>query len=126
MATATQKVVRPRLRPNGRRGFVLVLVLVVVVVLTLAAYQFSRMMLAEYHAADSALRSVEVRGFADSGIDYAAAVLSNPATFAATLNGNPFNNAAAFQNILVKPGPHPRFRGQFSICTALDLDEQGN
>src|SRR5262245_46198572 len=117
MASTSPKVVRSGVGRKKRRGFVLVLVLVVVVVLTLAAYQFSRMMLAEYHAGDSALRSVQARHLADSGIDYAAALLSDPAAFANTLNGNPFNNPQAFQNILVKPGGHPRFRGRFSICT---------
>lgn len=123
MAAEFRKAMRSCPPVVARRGAVLVLVLVVIVVLTLAAYQFSVLMLAEYNAADSALRLVQARCFADSGIDYAAGLLSNPHAFANTLDGNPFNKPRAFRNILVKPGSHPRVRGRFSICTALDPDE---
>src|SRR5262249_42861092 len=92
----------PHALAHPRRGVVLLLVLVIIVVLTLAAYQFNELMTAEYKAADSAARSVQARTLADSGVYYAAALLSNPDALANTLNGNPFQNPAAFQRILVK------------------------
>src|SRR4051794_24963265 len=104
------KRVQSKRSANERRGVVLLCVLVVLVVLTLSAYHFHAMMTGEYKAADSSLRQVQVRAFADSGIDYAAALLSSPTAFANTLNSNPFNNPSAFQNIIVKPADHPRFR----------------
>src|SRR6516162_2601427 len=84
-----------------RNGTVLLTVLVVLVVLTLAAYQFSEMMLAEYKAADSARRQAQARALADSGVWYAAALLSSPDAVTNTLNGNPWSNTQSFQGILV-------------------------
>jgi type II secretory pathway component PulK len=101
-------------------------VLLVVAVLTLAAYYFGDMMLDETKAADSSLRLLQARCFAESGIDYAAGLLSNPATFAGVLNSNPFNNPTAFQGVMVSPADHPRFQGRFSICAPLDPNESAN
>src|SRR6516165_1557524 len=88
---------------DSRPGFVLVAVLVVVVLLSLTAYQFSDFMLAEYKAADSYLRLIQARALADSGVHYAAVLLSNPDAFSNTLNNNPFDNTNAFQGIVVNP-----------------------
>jgi type II secretory pathway component PulK len=117
-----------RYRPkNGastaRRGVVLLAVLVVVVMLTLAAYQFSEMMMAEQKAADSARRAAQARAFADSGLHYAAALLSNPDTFTNTLNSNPFENPQYFNGILVQDSDQPRARGRFSVVARLSPDE---
>jgi type II secretory pathway component PulK len=109
--------------PPQRRAVVLLLVLVVVVVLTLAAYRYSESMTAEYKAADSANRAIQVQALADSGIYYTAALLSNPATFAGVLNSSPLNNRQALWNILVQPDNHPRFRGRFSIIALPGPDE---
>ena len=109
--------------PPSRRGFVLLAVLVVVVLLTLAAYQFSELMLAEYKAADSYTRSAQAHALADSGVHYAAAILSNSDAFTKTLNGNPFDNAQAFQGILVNPQAQPRLQGRFSIIAPLSPDD---
>jgi hypothetical protein len=95
----------------------------VVVVLTLAAYQFNELMTAEYRAADSASRAVQARIFADSGIQYTAALLSNPDSVTRILGGNVFNNPTAFRRILVMPNSQPRFQGRFSILTPLDPNE---
>src|SRR5579885_1365908 len=86
--------IAPRhLRPAPRRrGVVLLSVLVVLVLLSLAAYQYSELMVAESRAADSYSRSAQAHGFAESGVWYAAALLSNPDEVATTLNGNPYNN----------------------------------
>src|ERR1700731_1389649 len=106
-----------------RSSFVLLAVLVVVVLLTLAAYQFSELMLAEYSAADSYARSAQAHALADSGVHFAAAALSNSATLTNTLNGNPFNNPQAFQGILVNPQALAHFQGRFSVIAALDPDD---
>ena len=75
------RVLRPDQRSadrTQRRGVVLLAVLVVVVLLTLAAYQYSELMLAEYQAADSYTRSLQARALADSGVHYAAAAAEQP------------------------------------------------
>jgi type II secretory pathway component PulK len=105
---------------TARRGFVLVAVLVVVVLLTLAAYQFGDLMLAEYKATDSYLRSAQARAFADSGIAYAAALLSNPDAFTNTLNSNPYDNPSVFQGVTVNGRSKAHLRGRFGIFAPLD------
>src|SRR5690348_7241061 len=117
---------RHRLRNRKReprRGFVLLAVLVVVVVLTLAAYQFSEMMMAEYRAAESAKRMAQAHAFAESGIHYAAALLSNPDAVTNTLNNNPYSNPSAFQGVLVQDSDQARNRGRFSIIGLLGPDD---
>ncbi len=102
-----------------RRGMVLIAVLVVVVLLSLAAYQYSDLMLAEYRASVNAHKAVQARHFADSGIHYAAAV-------AAQRDGsNLFDNASLFQNVPVgdeSKGP----TGHFQIIAAPDPDDSVN
>lgn len=106
-----------------RRGVVLLAVLVVVVLLSLAAYQFSELMMAEYKATDSYVRSAQAKAYADSGVHYLAAALSNPSTLAGTLNNNPYNNPGAFQGVIVDPNAKTRMRGKFTILTLLDPDD---
>src|SRR5262249_9654468 len=89
---------------------------------TLAAYQLSEMMMAEYRAADSYKRSVQARALADSGVAYAAALLSNPDAFQTTLGGNPYDNPGAFQGIEVASSDFSRWRGRFSIIAPPDVD----
>lgn len=105
-----------------REGVVLFAVLVIVVILTLAAYQLSELMMAEYRAADSYRRSVQARALADSGVAYAAALLANPEAFQSTLGGNPYDNASAFQGILVHDSEFARWRGRFSVISPPDID----
>ncbi len=109
--------------PAPRRGIVLLAVLVVIVLLSLAAYQFSELMMAEYKASDSYVRSAQARAYADSGVHYLAAVLASPDTVANTLNNNPYNNPTAFQGIVVDPNAAPRLRGQFTILALLSPDD---
>jgi type II secretory pathway component PulK len=111
-------------RPAGRKreGVVLLAVLVIVVVLTLAAYQLSELMMAEYRAADSYKRSVQARALADSGVAYTAMVLANPEAFQSTLGSNPYDNPGAFQAKLVHDSQFARQRGYFSVIAPPDLD----
>jgi type II secretory pathway component PulK len=106
-----------------RRGIVLLAVLVVLVGLTLAAYQFSELMSAEYKAADSYTRAAQAHALAESGIHYVAALLSNTDSFSGTLNSNPFDNTQPFQDIIVIPNDKPRLQGRFSICAAIDVND---
>src|SRR5205807_2126253 len=103
-----------------RKAVVLPAVLIVVVLLSLAAYQYSEWVSAEYQAADSSTRVAQARALAASGVHYAAAVLSNPDTFASMLNSNPYDNAAALQSVLVQPNDVAKFQGRFSIVARLD------
>lgn len=98
---------------QGREGFVLLAVLIVVVLLSLAAYQFSEYMMSEYRAADGYTRSAQARALADSGVHFAAAVLSNPESFSAMLGGNAFDNPEAFYNVAV--GTEETRQGRFTI-----------
>src|SRR5689334_17819021 len=84
---------------HPRCGVVLLSVLVVVVVLSLAAYQYSEWMMAEYRAVDGAQRAAQSEATALSGVHYAAALL----TSGNQVLSNPFDNPGAFQGIEV-PG----------------------
>lgn len=110
--------------PENRPAIVIVAVLVIVSLLTLAAYQYSDLMLQEYRAADSGARAQQARAFADSGVYYAAAALANPDTLASLLGGNPYDNPGAFQNVPLNPGEiNERKRGRFTIYAPVDPDD---
>src|SRR5260370_32042389 len=100
---------------SRRRAVVLFLVLIIVVALTLSAYRYSEAMSGEYMLADSTARAMQAQALADSGINYAAALLSDPGTFSGVLNSAPWNNPQVFQGVVVRPDDHPRFRGRFSV-----------
>src|SRR5262245_18363355 len=108
-----------------RTGVVLIAVLVVVTLLGLAAYQYSEMMAAEYKAADSAMRAAQARALAASGVNYAAALLSNKDSFTDLLGSNPYDNAGNFQGRDVGSSDNPRYQGRFSIVSQLRPDETG-
>jgi type II secretory pathway component PulK len=110
-------------RTRARPAVVLLAVLVVLVLLTLAAYEYSELMTAEYRAADSYARAAQARALAESGVHFAAAALGNPDTFTNTLGSNPFNNATAFQGVLVRTDTNPRLQGRFSIIAPPDPDQ---
>jgi len=98
-----------------RGGFVIVAVLLVIAVLTLAAYQYSTLMDAEYLAAQRMRKAAEARVLADAGVHYAVAMLADPDALTVTLNDNPFDNPKAFQGVLVKEADSPRATGKFSL-----------
>ena len=98
-------------------------VLVVVVLLTLAAYQYSELVTAEYRAADSYERSGKAKAYAASGVHYVAAIVGNSNNFTNVLNSNPYDNSTAFQGIVVAPSDDPRMQGRFSIVSPLGPDD---
>jgi type II secretory pathway component PulK len=110
-------------RNQERRGVVLITVLVVVVVLTLAAYQYSEYMQAEYQAAHSHAKMAQTKAFAMSGVNSVAVMLSNSDFFSNTLNSNPYDNPQYFQDVLVQDDPNPRRRGRFSIIGLVSPDD---
>jgi type II secretory pathway component PulK len=67
-----------RAKRQARRGVILLAVLVVVAILTLIAYRFFNLMNAEYEATHATNRVTQSRYMADSGLHYAAFVLSYP------------------------------------------------
>jgi type II secretory pathway component PulK len=105
------------------KAVILLAVLVVVVLLTLAAYQYSELVTAEYRAADSYTRSGQAKALAASGVHYVAAVLGNSTTSTNLLNGNPYDNPQAFQDIIVAPSDQPQLQGRFSIVSPLGPDD---
>lgn len=112
---------------RNRRGIVLLAVMMVLVLLTLAALQYAEMTTAEYRAADSFQRSAQARALAESGIYYAAAVLSTPPT-SSTSSGsviNIYNNSSLFGGILVSQNDNTRLQGRFSIVSPVGPDQMG-
>ncbi len=108
--------------PQKRPGFVLLSVLIVVTLLALAAYQFSDFMSGESRAALNTLRSAQTKELAESGIHYAAAVLSDPEQFETLLARNPYDNPGVFQQVVVQPSVNGSSEGMFSIF-AINEDE---
>ena len=107
---------------NGsrRRGAVLLAVLVVIVLLSLAAYQYSDLMLAEFKASDNYHKTAQAKAFADSGVHYAAAMLSNPDNITNLLNDNPFDNADLFRGVTVGADEKAGQKGVFSLIAPVD------
>src|SRR5436309_2417703 len=101
---------------HTRHASVLLAVLIVVPVLTLAAFQFSDMMVQEYTAANASLRQTQARALADSGIHYAAALLADPNS--GTLGTNTYDNESAFKSIEVSSSVQGGKSGRFSIVAA--------
>src|SRR5262245_17963706 len=115
---------RYRLAQSGseRRGVVLIAVLVVVTLLTLAAYQYSELMMGEYKAATSFVRAAQARAAAESGVSYAAMLLSDPNALAETLGGNPYDNRDRFASVAVA-GESGQNRAIFSVVAPLGPDD---
>jgi type II secretory pathway component PulK len=110
----------PRL-PQRRRGLVLLTVLICIVLLSLAAYNFSDLMVSEYSAADNYHKIAQARAFADSGVQYAMAAISSSEALTTTLNNNPFDNAMVFQGHAVSHG-NADAAGYFSLIAPLNLN----
>jgi type II secretory pathway component PulK len=109
------KPTTPQAKTGKRRAVVLLAVLVVVTILALAAYQYSDLMTTEYKAADNTVRATQATAFAQSGVQYVAALLSNPDNLTNILQNNPYDNPTAFQDVIIQPNDVPAFQGRFSI-----------
>lgn len=116
----------PRSSNNkGRRAVVILGVLVVVVLLSLAGYHYSALALSGYKSANYGHRQAQALALADSGVHYAAALLSDADTMANTLNYNPYNNSGLFANVLVPGDEIKGFRGRFSLYAPPDSSNPG-
>ncbi len=116
----------PALSPRDHRGgYVIFAVLIVIVVLSLVAYRFTDSMTAEYRAGVRSVDDAQAKAAAISGLHYAAAVLSDRATFYEELDGNPYDNPDIFEQFEVVAGggtgTQATKRAFFSIrCVALN------
>jgi type II secretory pathway component PulK len=106
--------------PHSRRGIVLLAVVLVIVLLALVAYRYSEMMSAEYRAAFSSVRAIQSRSLAESGVAYTTALLAIGDEF--SLEGNPWNNPMAFQQVPVPTGPG-MLPGRFSVVSPLVMEQ---
>lgn len=107
-------------QPSRRSAFVLLAVLVVVVILALTGYHYSDWMQSEYQAALNARKVSQARSFAESGIYYAAALLSDPDALASTLNDNPYDNPGSFRDVAV--ALESKTPGRFSLLAPGEAD----
>jgi hypothetical protein len=108
-------------RLKRRSGSVLLAVLIVLPLLFLAAAQFGELMLQEYAAADSAMKAMQARALAKSGVNYCAVYLTNPTAVSGNFNGNVYSNTGAFQNIQVNNADGTT-AGRFSIVAPYDYN----
>jgi type II secretory pathway component PulK len=104
---------------RGRTGSALVVVLVVIVVLTLGVYTFTETMILEREATTMAGRDAQARAFAESGVEYAAAILGLPDE---ATTENIYHNPQAFAGVLQVQGATPRSTGRFSIVAPVETD----
>lgn len=114
--------------PARRRGYVIFAVLIVVVVLSLVAYRFTDSMTAEYKVGARANDAAQAKAAAVSGLHYAAAVLSDRATFASELDSDPFDNEDIFARVEVPAGggATARKKAYFDVrCVAPSADGGG-
>jgi type II secretory pathway component PulK len=108
---------------RSRSGSALVLTLIVVAMLTLGAAAFFERMFAEHQAERAHGRQLQANNLAESGVEYAKAVLTqDPST--TQQSGGLFSNANLFQAVLVNDDPLAAFRGRFTILSP-DLTTDG-
>jgi type II secretory pathway component PulK len=110
-------------RHPSRPGSVLLAVLIVLPLLFLAAYQFGQLMLQEYGAAQSALKTAQAKAAANSGVSMCAVYLSNPTGISGNLNNNPYSNTGSFQNVQVSNSDGSS-AAKFSIVAPYDQNDQ--
>lgn len=105
-----------------RSGSALIIVLIVVVLLTLGAYTFLDSMLLERRASDFSARTAQSRALADSGVEYAAAMLGNPADIETE---NLYHNPDSFAGVILLDSTSATDRGRFTIIAPLENDTTG-
>ena len=113
---------QPSTLPTPRRGSALIVVLIVVVLLTLGAYTFLDSMILERRAADFSARTAQSRALADSGIEYAAAMLGKPADLETE---NIYHNPEAFAGVTLLESTTDTGRGRFTLVAPLENDTTG-
>lgn len=96
---------------------------VVVLLLTLGGYSFTMLMITEMEATKTYERDVQTRVFADSGVEWVAAVLGTPQDGTAPLNL--YDNPGMFAGVALSDGDNPRVRGGFSVVAGRESDSLG-
>lgn len=107
----------------ARGGSALIVVLVLIVMLSLAAYTFSETMLVENEASEFALRQSQARASAESGIEYAAALLGTPPDPEQPLLL--YHEPAQFAGLLVADAATDRARGRFTFVAPVESEAAG-
>lgn len=102
-----------------RRGYTLLAVLLIVMILSLTAYRFSDYMSSEQALATRTTQQSKARANAASGVHYAMGMLADPATMAALLGGNPFDNPAEFQNVAVGASDDTSGQSEFTLINVV-------
>ncbi len=123
-----QNVRRQRPLSGRRRGAVLYVVLVIVALLTLAAYQFSEVMLTENKAANLYGRRSQARASADSGVEVALSILGNRQLLTqenVEASNLYYNDVFRAQLVQGTNGGAPAQRGRYSVVTPVENDETG-
>lgn len=113
---------RPSTLNPQPRGSALIVVLIVVVLLSLGAYTFFDSMLLERRASDFSARTAQSRALADSGIEYAAAMLGNPTDIESE---NLYHNPESFAGVTLLESAGTTDRGRFTIIAPLENDTTG-
>lgn len=106
-----------------QRGSVLLIVLVIVALLTLAAYNYTQMMLTEAEATTMYGSDVQAREAADSGVEYVATLLGNRTDPSLE---NLQHNPALFQGKTVVQSPHLRGTARFSVIAPVEHSTTSN
>ncbi len=107
----------------SRSGSVLITVFVVVLLLALGGYRFTMSMIAEMEATKAFERDAQTRAFADSGIEWVAAVLGTRVD--ATTPLNLYDDFDLFAGIALSEDDNPRLCGRFSAVVGHAGDAAG-
>ena len=108
-------------KSSARWGSVLLLVVVVIAMLTLAAFNFAQSMTTEMEAASMYTLDVQSKITADSGVEFAAALLGNRQT---TVAENLIHNPSLFMGRVVSASPHLRANSRFTIIAPVEHDSK--
>jgi DNA uptake protein ComE-like DNA-binding protein len=103
-----------------RAGSALIVVLVLIVLLSLAAYTFSETMIVENEASEFASRQAQARAYAESGVEYAAAVLGSLPEEGVIVNL--YHEPSQYAAVLVQDAGTPRTRGRFTFVAPVETD----
>jgi uncharacterized membrane protein YgcG len=114
---------KPKLSEKVRRGSVLLIVLVIVALLTLAAYNYTQMMMTENEATTMYGSDIQAREAADSGVEYVATILDNRTDPALE---NLQHNPSLFMGKTVVPSPRARGTARFSVIAPVEQATHGN
>lgn len=114
---------QPKVSAKSCRGSVLLIVLVIVALLTLAAYNYTQMMMTENEATTMYGSDIQAREAADSGVEYVATILGNRTDPALE---NLQHNPALFMGKTIVQSPRARGTARFSVIAPVEQATHGN